>query len=184
MSEAPVTTEPAAPRPPTYQVLAFVDTAQLKRDLSYSPTNLTDAMMQQASMFAHYGILAAQASRQVDTVKMLLENTEAAVYRLRRDAAVAANEKQTEAQLSAQVTRHPKVIEMKRALNEAKQQEAVAKTAMEAFRHRRDMLIQEGLLQREEMKGELSIMERSARDQALEAQKERFKARQNGGVDE
>ena len=33
-----------------YQVRDFIDAAELKRDLAYSPNNLTDAMMQQASM--------------------------------------------------------------------------------------------------------------------------------------
>jgi len=65
----------------TYTVRDFVDAGKLKSDLAYSTNDLSDAMMRQASLFSHYGVLLAQASHQVDVVKMLLENTEAAVYR-------------------------------------------------------------------------------------------------------
>lgn len=171
------TTADAAREPTTYQVKDFIDAAQLKRDLAYSPNNLTDAMISQASMFSHYGVLAADAARQVDVVKMLLENTEAAVYQIIRDDAAAAGEKITEAMLEKKVARHSRVISMKKALNEAKRIEAIGKTAVESFRHRRDMLVQLGLISREEMKGELSIREKSAREDALESSKETLLAR-------
>ncbi|QNH71680.1 hypothetical protein V1VFAS_113 [Rhizobium phage V1VFA-S] len=163
------TTADAATVSTTYQVRDFVDAAQLKRDLAYSPNNLTDAMMQQASMFSHYGILAADAARQVDVVKMLLENTEAAVQQIIRDELAGAGEKVTESMVAAKVARHTRTISMKKALNEAKRVESICKTAVEAFRHRRDMLVQQGLISREEMKGELTIRERNAREDALES---------------
>lgn len=166
-----------------YQVRDFIDAKQLKADLAYSPNNLTDAMMQQASMFSHYGILAAEAAKQTDVVKMLVENTEAAVQQIIRNDLAASGEKVTESAIAAKVARHPRVISIKKALNEAKRIESIGKTAVEAFRHRRDMLVQQGLISREEMKGELSIRERNAREDALESSKasalERL-ARRNG----
>jgi hypothetical protein len=171
------TTGDTAKEPVTYPVKDFIDARQLKSDLAYSPNDLTSAMMNQASMFSHYGVLAADASRQVDVVKMLLEQSEAAVYKLLRDQAAAAGEKVTEAQLEKQVARHSRVISMKKALNEAKRVESIGKTAVESFRHRRDMLVQLGLISREEMKGELRIGERNARDDAMSAQKDLALAR-------
>ncbi len=174
MSEEAETTELVVAPPKkesVYTVKNYVDALQLKRDLAFSVNDLTSAMMQQASMFSHYGVLAAEASRQVDVVKMLLENTEAAVYQKERDAMAAAGEKPTEALLEKRVARHPRVISMKRALNEAKRVEAIGKTAMEAFRHRRDMLVQQGLISREEMKGEARIAERSVREEAMDHQR-------------
>lgn len=153
-----------------YHVRDFVDAAQLKQDLAYSPNNLTDAMMNQASIFSHYGVLAAEASRQVDTVKMLLENTEAAVYQKIRSDIAQAGEKATEAQMEKLVARNPRVIAMKKALGQAKRVENICKTAVEAFRHRRDMLVQAGLLSREEMKGEVRIAERNAMEDARRQQ--------------
>lgn len=154
-----------------YNVVDYIDAAQLKRDLVFSTNDLTSAMMDQASLFAHYGELASRASRQVDVIKLLLENTEAAVYKLIRDDMATKGEKFTEALLEKMVARHARVISMKKALNDAKRIEAIGKTAMEAFRHRRDMLVQQGLISREERKGEIRIAEKSVRDSAMEEQR-------------
>ena len=163
------TTGDTATAPQTvYSVRNFIDAAQLKTDLAYSPTDLTDAMMKQASLFAHYGALAAEASHQVDVVKMLLESTEATVYKLLRDDFAKRAEKVTEAQLEKLVAQNARTIAMKKALNQAKRIEAVGKTAVEAFRHRKDMLIQIGSTAREEMKGELTIAARSAHQDAMD----------------
>lgn len=168
----------ATPDPTTtYQIKDFIDAAQLRKDLVYSPNNLTDAMMQQASLFAHYGVLASQASRQVDVVKMLLENAESAVYQKVHGEKAVAGEKVTVPMMEALVARHERVISMKRALNEAKRVESSAKIAVEAFRHRRDMLIQHGLISREEMKGELRIMEKTELNRVFENQKHEVMAR-------
>jgi alpha-amylase/alpha-mannosidase (GH57 family) len=158
----------------TFKVVNYIDPQELKKDLTYTPNALTDAMMAQASMFAHYGVLAAKASKQVNTFEFLLETTEAKVHRKLRDAAVAAGEKYTEAGLSKDIMRDPGILKIKRALNEAKQIEAVAKTAVESFRHRRDMLVQHGLISREEMKGEISIAARNIREQEAENTKNRI----------
>lgn len=159
------------------KIRQYIDTTRLKADLAYSTVNLSDAMVTQASLFAHYGELAAKASRQVDNVKLLVENTEAAVYRAIRDDLSGKGEKVTEPLMDKLVTRHEKVIAIKKALNEAKQIEAVAKTAVEAFRHRRDMLVQQGLISREEMKGELAIGVKRERDQHVEDLKDKYLAR-------
>lgn len=187
-TDAPTTADPATVVS-TYNVRDFIDAAQLKRDLAYTPVDLSNAMMEQSSLFSHYGVLAADASRQVDVIKLLLENTEAAVYQIERSAAnqIAAEaaaealatkskapiEKVTEAMLEKKVARHPRVIAMKKALNEAKRIEATGKIAVEAFRHRRDMLVQHGLISREEMKGDLRIAEKNAREGAVDASRER-----------
>ena len=166
------TTADAAKEQMGYQVRDFIDAKKLREDLAYSPHNLTDAMINQASMFSYYGVLAADASKQVDVVKMLLENTEAAVSQIIRDDMAAAGEKTTEGLIAAKVARHPRVISMKKSLNEAKRVEAIGKTAVESFRHRRDMLVQLGLIQREELKGELTIQAKNAREEAADASRD------------
>lgn len=167
-----------------YNVKDFIDADQLRKDMAYTTNDLTTAMMEQSSLFAHYGVLFAQASRQVDAVKMLLESTEAAVYRVIRTKMEADGKKPTEAFLEKSVTQHPRVVSMKRALAEAKQVESICKTAVEGFRHRRDMLIQQGLLHREEMKGDARIAERNARDDAYKAQSGRMLDRMKSDPDE
>lgn len=157
------------------RVFNYIDENQLKEDLGYSLVDISGAQSRQAQLFVHYGTLAAKAARQVDNIKLLLENTEAAVYRSIRDGAAKAGEKVTETLLEKLVSRHERVIKVKRALNEAKQIEAVAKIATEGFRHRKDMLVQHGATEREEMKGELVTRLRSSREDDLNNLKDRYK---------
>lgn len=171
MSETTETTADPIREVTTYPVKDFIDAAQLKRDLAFSNNDLSTAMMEQSSLFSHYGVLAADASRQVDVVEMLLENTEAAVYKVERDKAITDGEKVTEAMLEKRIARHSRVISMKKALNEAKRIAATGKIAVESFRHRRDMLVQMGLISREEMKGDMRIAEKNVRESVLESQK-------------
>lgn len=152
-----------------FKVKRLVDEVQLKKDLNFSNLELSNAMVEQASLFAHYGILAARASRQVDDTKLLLENTEAKVYRLIRDKMAEDGIKITEVQLEKQVSIHSQVMQFKRALNEAKQIEAIAKIATESFRQRKDMLIQEGAQGRAEMSGEVFTSRRNAVEEVNEA---------------
>lgn len=155
----------------------LIDTDQLRKDMAYSLADLSTAMQDQSALFVHYGVLVAKASRQVDDLKMVLEATEAAVYRKLREDALKTAEKVTEAQLDKGIIAHPKVVALKRALNEAKQIEATAKTAAEGFRHRRDMLIQAGMLAREEMKGEVSISRRTEVEEDRKALQDRVMRR-------
>jgi hypothetical protein len=180
-------TSPVNPalQPVAFNVVDYIDTDQLTKDITFSPNDLTTAMIQQASLFAHYGILHAKAQRQVDTVKLLLENTESAIYKMIRDEMNARSEKFTETLLEKLISRNSRVVGMKKALNEARRVEAVCKISTEAFRHRRDMLIQQGLISREEMKGELAVKEKSVRDDAAESLKQRFMERRlKSGDDE
>lgn len=166
-----------AHEPVGYTVKTFLDPVQLKRDISYSTNDLSGAMMQQGSLFVHYGGLYAEAAHQVDVVKMLLESTEATYYKVIRDQFNMSGEKFTETLLEKMVSRTTKVVQMKKALIAAKRIESICKTAMEGFRHRRDMLVQQGLISREEMKGDLYIAERNTRNDAAQAQKESALAR-------
>jgi vacuolar-type H+-ATPase subunit H len=154
-----------------YEVRSFVDAMQFKKDVSYSSADLSGAMETQAALFAHYGELHARAARQVDDLELLLENAEAKVYRMLRDDASKKGEKVTEAMLEKFVSVHPQVVQFKRALNEARQIEATAKVYVEAFRNRKDMLVQQGAQAREEYKGEVFIAARSAGEEYLEEQK-------------
>ncbi|AMB48370.1 hypothetical protein [Methylobacterium sp. AMS5] len=179
MSDEPTVTVP--------KVKMFVNAEELKRDIRFSPSDLTSGMVEQSSLFVHYGIQASLASKQVDDLKLLLENQEARAGREIRDRLTNLGEKFTEASIAGRVARERQVIVTKRALNEAKQVENVAKAALEAFRHRRDMLVQMGLISREEMKGEVSISRRQAAEaemqSAAERQRSRFEARRAGSTD-
>lgn len=141
-------------------VKRLIDPEQLRLDLRFSTADLTTAMMNQASLATHYGLIAARAARQVNDLELALEVAEGKVYRKLRDEATAAGVKPVVADLTKAVALDPRIIALQKAINEAKQVESQSKTAVEAFRQRRDMLVQVGLLSREEMKGEVSIARR------------------------
>ncbi|TXM96261.1 hypothetical protein FV222_18645 [Methylobacterium sp. WL103] len=168
---------PSAPTIRVPKVKIYVDATQLKADIRFSPSDLTNGMVEQAALFVHYGIQASLSSKQVDDLKILLENQEARIGRELRDRLTNLGEKFTEASIAGRVARDRQIIVTKRAVNEAKQVENVAKAALEAFRHRRDMLVQMGLISREEMKGEISVNRRQAQHAELESQTERQKQR-------
>ncbi|WP_062120199.1 hypothetical protein [Aureimonas sp. AU40] len=170
---------------PAIQVRPLIDAAQLKKDIAYSTTDLSTAMSNQASLFSDYGVIAAKASFQVNRIETTLKQVESVVYRKLRDEASQAGTKITEAQLTANVAIHRQVRAVKGALNEAKQIETIAKHAVEAFRHRRDMLIQEGLISREEMKGELTIRRKNIAEEESKTQRDQVleRLRQAGQVD-
>lgn len=159
------------------EVNQFLDKSQLKNDISFSNTDLTSAMMEQASLFVHYGVLAAQAARQVDQFETRLEIAESAVYRQIRDDKVKADEKITEPALKALVAAHKTIRQIKIAINEAKMVETVCKAAVEGFRQRRDMLVQMGALSREELKGEVVITQKRLAGEANQQSQAELKAR-------
>jgi hypothetical protein len=160
--------------PRSYTVRNYIDADKLKADIAYSLTNLSDAMQMQAPMIVHYSTLAAQAAKQVDDIKLLIEAAESKVYRKLRDEATEAKEKVTEAQLEKNVAASGIIVSLKKALNEAKQIEAIAKGAVEGFKHRKDMLVQEGASTRQEREGDLRMLGIAANADAIEAAKERF----------
>lgn len=145
----------------------LVDPAQSRKDASINPVDLTASFMDQASLRLHYGILAAQAQKQVDDLKLLKEVKESQVAKAMRDAPLDEGKKKpSEAQLDKDVALHPEVIRLTRALNEAKMIQAIAKATYESFGDRKDMLVQLGARDREELKGELklSVIEASHKD--------------------
>lgn len=162
------------------RIRSIIDGQALRRDAIVNPNGLSEAMMEQASLTAHYHTLAAEAARQVDDAKLLLENVEAQVYRVIRDELASSGEKVTEALLERLVARHQRVIDTKKALNEAKQIEAVAKGAVQAMRDRKDMLVQLGSNEREEMKGEIAVRIREVGQTAHQATVASVLARRQG----
>jgi hypothetical protein len=164
----------------TRKITNFIDKDQVKKDLAYSLADLSTAMMQQASLYVHYGVLASQAAKQVDDFELLLDLGKSKIYRKLRDSYAAAGEKVAVATLDKEVDCDPVVISLRLALNEAKQVEAVARTAVDAFRQRKDMLIQHGSTEREEMRGELSLRAKSVAQEGVQAMGSRVAARLAG----
>lgn len=154
----------------------MVDPQALKQVLRYSTNDMTSAYMEQAGHLADYGVLLANATRQHNQVKLLLEVEEGKIDKIIREEAAGAGEKISEAQIEKRLNRHPNIIRIKRAMIEARHVEDLAKTALKALDQKRDMLIQQGATERKEMDGEVRISARNAREQLQEDQKARILA--------
>jgi hypothetical protein len=164
-------------KPDAINVRKLVNPEELAKDISFSDTDLTTAMIEQPSLFIHYGGLSARAQKQADDIKILLEVTEAKLDKQIRDTAAETGEKITEAAIKQQIARHPRIVQINKALNEARMIQELCKTACEAFRQRRDMLVQIGATAREEMKGEVAVRSAEARERAAQELRDRVKRR-------
>lgn len=173
--EAETETEKATV-PTALRVVNYADPAQAKIDIAYSIVDLSSAMQEHASLRLHYGIEAAKASRQVNDFKIKLEAAESKVYRQLRDKFTDEGKKVTEAFLEKEVAAHPAIQAIKRAINEAKQIEAIAKATNEAFADRKDMLVQSGAKDRAELEGELRVMGQVDREEMARQTREKLLA--------
>lgn len=168
-------TDTPATKPTKLTVVDFLAECDLAKDTSFSTVDLTGAMQSQAGLMARYVVLQSKCSRQVNDFELVLEAAESSVYRRLRDEMVANKEKPTDALLRQLVVSDKRILAIKRALNEARQIEQIAKGAVKAMEQRRDMLIQQGASEREERKGELRMNiaeeQRAQRERVLEGQK-------------
>ena len=151
------------------KLVVHVSPVKLKEELSFSDNDLSSEMMKQAPRYAYYANQSAQATRQYDDLKIRAEILESLVDKQIRDRKKLKGEKTTEAEIAKAIQRNPRMIKMRLKLNEAKAMAEVAKQSLEALRHKRDMLVQIGVTQREERKGELRVSEKNAsRENAME----------------
>lgn len=155
-------------------VKPYVDPEQLQSDLSFTLEDLDSANMEQASLYAHYAELYVRAQYQYDSTKAAQEIIEAKLDQEIRDLLAADPKKKiTEGVVAAEIKRHPKYLQTVKAVNESRMYMALAKESLEAFKQRRDMLVQVGVQRREEMKGDLLIKSKHAE---LDAMKEKRQA--------
>lgn len=72
-------------------------------DLAISEANLSDELVKQPGLFAHYAGLAATANRKLKMAKVQFDVWEAAIDKKIRDEALAKNNKITETQIVAKI---------------------------------------------------------------------------------
>jgi hypothetical protein len=130
------------------------DPVAYRDDVDIDQSNLSNAFTRQAALFAYYAGIHANAVRVESRMKLLADIEESRIDKDIRDRAADSGGKVTEKQIEQEIARTPTYITAVHAYNEAKANTALAWSATEAFRQRRDMLIQLGANQREEMKGE------------------------------
>jgi hypothetical protein len=133
------------------------DAEQLRADLEVDRGDLNNSFLTQAGLFSFYAEQHARMMRQEGAKKLALEVIEAKLDKALRDEAASNNVKVTEKQIEQAIARNADYIRAAHAYNEARALTELAKGAVEAFRQRRDMLIQLGANDRHDMKGELRM---------------------------
>lgn len=136
---------------------ALLNPAQIKRDLEVTALDLNTAMIRQPALFAHYAGLAARLDREVNKWEHFSEVLEAKLDREIRDNAVKEGIKYTETQIKSLCRVDGRMVKAQMKVNEAREAASIAKSTAEAFRHRRDMLVQLAFNYREENKGTMAI---------------------------
>jgi hypothetical protein len=153
-------------------IKAYVDPQQLARDVAIDPTDIDGAVLKHAGLFVHYAMQAALARQQADNIKTVAKALEAKLYKLHRDNLTADAKKTTEKQIESEVMMDERYMKIQRRLSEAEAQAALAEAAREAFRHRKDMLVQRSVDTRVERQGELRIMAAKEAEQAQQQAKQ------------
>jgi uncharacterized protein YndB with AHSA1/START domain len=125
--------------------------SEFKKDVIIDQDNLADSFCNQASIFADYAMLFAQAEEREKRAKLKVEEVEAdALLQVKADFDKQGT-KVTNGILEATVTLRPEVKKAKREYVKAQGNKVQIKLMLEALTQKKDMLIQLGAAQRAEM---------------------------------
>lgn len=150
----------------------FVDVDKMREDVAFSDVDLSGAMLEHSSLFAHYTVLSAKATHQHNHFKMLVDLQMSKLDKEIRDKAAEEGTKLTEAKITGMIKADARYINAQKALNEASMAMDIARGAVESFRHRRDMLVQIGKDARDERQARVAISG-SVPSPSLEAAKQK-----------
>lgn len=140
---------------------------QVRKDLSIDDNNLDGCMTEQAGLYAYYAAMYVSLQHQADRAKIASEVARAKTYKRHRNRLIARGTKFSEAMLDAEVNSDDEYIDAQNIAAKYRMRSALAKESLEAFKQRRDMLVQKGVAKREEMKGELYVKSKEASDAEL-----------------
>ncbi len=162
--------EPTKSKKPALELNTFISTEQLQKDLAITPNNLTECYTNHAALYAWYSEQYRAAQFQADR----LDNQEKLVYaKIEMDVrknAVVEGEKLTEASVKSRVLLDPRYQKIATLKLESEMIAGLTRDATEAFKQRRDMLIQLGSDAREEVRGGLRMREDSLDERKRQAQ--------------
>lgn len=144
---------------------------QMLNDVEFSPENLDVAYIEQASLFAYYAEQSRLASKKMDNFKLRINTIEAELDKECRDEAISTGTKVTEKAIEQSIARNDKYIKSVLAFNDAKATHQMLRDILDAFKQRKDMLMQIGLTRRDELKAGSMRVNESSQDE-LRARRE------------
>lgn len=129
----------------------------IQRDLAFNTSNMDKAFTSQAGLYFRYGELSARVTRSYEDMKLKIGILESKIYTELRASMENEKKKPTEALLEKNIKLDPRYQKAMVKLNNLRHLASIAKETLEAFKQKRDMLIQKGADIREEMKGNLHL---------------------------
>lgn len=140
---------------------SFIDPNQLKADISINTADLDTAMIEHAALELHYASQTAHARRQYERIKSAIEILEARLDAEVRTAWVG-EKKPTEAAIKAAVLADRRYSTSQSKLIDAQHIWKLCEAAENAFRSRKDMLLEVARDRRKEKEGQLRVLENDA----------------------
>lgn len=134
-------------------VKAIINKEELRENLAFDEASLDTAMQEQASLFFYYSAKAAGALKQMEVAKNRMELVYAQVDKRVRDEAAENGRKVTEKVIEAEVLASEEYQAAKLDYIDAKTVNELVKNVPEAFKQKRDMLVQFSKSRLEDAKG-------------------------------
>lgn len=163
--------EPAPPEPEAKRtpLLYYIDASEYNEVVRISEVELDRCMIEQNSLRAYYGVLAAKAEAQATRVKTRFEVLEATLYNDVRAKLSGLDAKVTEKMIENAIKIDPRWLKGKNLLSEAEEIAQTNKILAEALRDRASMLMQLGADRRDDFKGEMrTLVKQQDRDDLRE----------------
>lgn len=136
---------------------SIIDAEQAAKDIKTSYDSLSDDFQHHASLALHYGMKVSQSSAALARIKIQIDAMSAQTAVRIRAQNAKDGVKITEPALKELVSIDPKLVKMKLKLVELSSEHECCRNAFEAFKHRRDMLVQMSKTILEERRGEMRM---------------------------
>lgn len=138
----------------------------LKACVDFEPTQLHEEFARMSGDYAYWNEKYSAANRLMLMRERDEQKVRARLYLLFKEAPDAGRKLTTEAAVDAKVTLDPAYEEAHLALIEAQAEREHLRGILESLRTKREMLVSEGAHQRQELQGDLRMMERAQTDRA------------------
>lgn len=138
------------------EINIFYDHDQVKQDLESFNPDINVDLMRQPGLFSYYSQLQTKAEAQYDRLKHTRDIIEAKLtkeYRAQLTAASTEKKRITDSEVSSEVALDARMQKAESLLRQAKTELSLLIGVTNAFKQRRDSLMQMAFLAREEKKG-------------------------------
>lgn len=146
----------------------FLDAEKLTIDISINLADLDTAMVEHASLFAHYATNTVRARKQYDRIKSSVDILKSKLYATHRAALIEQFGKVTETMIENAVNVDPKWASAQALEIEARSIWKLAEVGESAFSQRKDLVLEVARDRRKEREGALRVMgESQSRENVL-----------------